>query len=536
MVPFYHLPIRWKITIFTFGIVLFSILMGAIILIGNMVELRINEMGNRSLLTARVVAQLPEIKREIGKPNGSKVIQPIVEKIRIINDDDYIVVMDMNRIRYADPSPSKIGTKFEGEDAGPAFAEHTYTSQAKGEIGISVRSFTPIMNDDLEQVGVVMVGNILPSIWEIILSVRGDFYLTITLSLVFGVWGSWLLASHIKRQTFQLEPHELARVLDERTATFHAIHEGVIAIDQFERITVMNQAAKNMLKIHGDPIGKPIREAIPETRLPEVLELGHPLYHREFYIGDTLIVSSRIPIRVDDKTVGAVAIFQDKTEVTQLAEELTGVKAFVDALRVQNHEHMNKLHTIAGLIQLGNMEKALEYVFQVTEEQEEVTQFLAKHIHDHSISGLLLGKISRGKELGIFVKVDKESKLHQIPESLDHHDLVLIIGNLIENAFDSYQGIQRNHKIIFVRIDQDPEQLTIIVEDNGKGMDSFTKKHMFEKGFSTKKTTGRGIGLFLVHEKVLKANGNVYVESEPGEGTTITITFPMSRERREAYV
>lgn len=39
-----------------------------------------------------------------------------------------------------------------------------------------------------------------------------------------------------------------------------------------------------------------------------------------------------------------------------MAEELTGVKNFVEALRVQNHEHMNKLHTIAGLIQLGKSE------------------------------------------------------------------------------------------------------------------------------------------------------------------------------------
>ncbi len=53
------------------------------------------------------------------------------------------------------------------------------------------------------------------------------------------------------------------------------------------------------------------------------------------------------------KLLGAVAMFKDRTEVKKLAEELTGVKAFVQALRVQTHEHKNKLHTIAGLLQLG---------------------------------------------------------------------------------------------------------------------------------------------------------------------------------------
>ncbi len=60
-----------------------------------------------------------------------------------------------------------------------------------------------------------------------------------------------------------------------------------------------------------------------------------------------------------------------------MAEELTGVRAFIEALRVQNHEYMNKLHTIAGLIQLGKTSEALAYVFEEKEEQESLMYFYA---------------------------------------------------------------------------------------------------------------------------------------------------------------
>ena len=124
-------------------------------------------------------------------------------------------------------------------------------------------------------------------------------------------------------------------------------------------ITIFNHKAKEILGIEGDVIGKKIVDVLPDTHLLEILEINRPIYNKDLHVRNLVIVSNRIPIKVEGKTVGAIAIFQDRTEVTKLAEELTGVKAFVSALRVQNHEHMNKLHTIAGLIQLGKKEKAL---------------------------------------------------------------------------------------------------------------------------------------------------------------------------------
>ncbi|MDP5276507.1 ATP-binding protein [Chengkuizengella axinellae] len=530
-----RLPIQIKITILSFGVVLFSICIGGTFLLGNIKSIKEEEIEKRSMIVARTVAQVPEIKNNLTKPYGWIKIYPVVEEIRIVNNVDYIVVLNNEKIRYSHPIKSMLGSISYGSDEGPAFAEHTYTSKAKGELGIAVRAFVPIINDNHEQIGVVIVGNILPTYLASISEIKYEIGVVMFLTLLLGIFGAWLLAKHIKEQMFELEPHEIVRLLVERTATFHAINEGLIAIDNQEMITIFNEKAKQMLNIHGDVVGKNIREVVPDTKLPEMLQLEHPIYNQEIQIQYTNIMSSRIPIKVDHKIVGAVAVFQDRTEVTMMAEELTGVKAFVEALRVQNHEHMNKLHTIAGLIQLGEQEQALNYVYQISEEQVELTRFLSKSISNQSIAGLLLSKVSRGKELGIRVNIDRSSILEHFPNHIDHHDFVLILGNLIENAFKALQKKEIEDKEVYVSIYQNEEICEVLIEDNGIGMSASIQEQIFKEGFTTNQDEGYGLGLYMVKNIIEKGNGEMNMNSQPEKGASFFIQFRMNQKKTAGF-
>ena len=194
--------------------------------------------------------------------------------------------------------------------------------------------------------------------------------------------------------------------------------KGLLRLMIKKRITIINSAAIEMMSLNKNQqmIGAKIHEVIPDTRLPEILKIGQPIYQGDLYVRNRAILSNRIPITVGDKTVGAVAISKNGTEVNRLAQELTGVQAFVEALRVQNHEYSNKLHTIAGLIQLEEPKKALEYIFELNEEQSGLSHLLMRKIHDDNVAGLLLGKVSRGKELGISIKIDESSEFIDFPE------------------------------------------------------------------------------------------------------------------------
>lgn len=251
-----QMPIRWKITILSYAVVIFSLLIGGMVVIANIQEQEEKELRIRSMNTARTVAELSDVKKGILRPQDWKTVNKVAEEIRIINETDYIVIMNMERIRYSHPVRELIGKPSAGEDEKPAFAEHIYFSKAEGEAGIFIRAFIPIKDENLNQIGVVAVGNKIPSITEIIADLKDEISIIVLLTLIFGLIGSLMLANHIKKQMFQLEPHEIKRMLEERTATFHSINEGVIAIDNQENITIFNDKAKKIFNVAGRVAGK----------------------------------------------------------------------------------------------------------------------------------------------------------------------------------------------------------------------------------------------------------------------------------------
>lgn len=525
------LSMNKKIMLLTFFIIAFSFLIAGTFVIGSLLNEKEEDIGQEALLVARTVANLPDIKNALQGGDfeeASEKINVVIEEIRFINQADYIVIMDMERKRYSHPSVKEVGKVSKSTDMNAAFAEHYYLSKASGEQGTMIRAFVPIMNELNIQIGVALVGFLLPSPTQIIADYNKEIAITIAISVLFSMWGAHTLGRHIKRQMFNLEPHEISKMYVERTETFNAMHEGIIAVDKELMITIFNKKACEILGIPGEPadyIGKNIYEVLPDTRLPEIVLSGNPVFDQEIYVNEHSILSNRIPIWVNGKKVGAVAVFKDLTAIKKLAEELTGVKAFVQALRVQTHEYKNKLHTISGLLHLGHTKQALEYLSQVKDEHDNVTKFLNERIYNENISGLLLSKISRGKELGIGVIIDKESKLTKFPEKLDHHDFVVLFGNLIENAFDSLTVIEKEQKEIHISIDDHDGMLAIMVSDNGIGMSQEVQSRIFESGYSTKAKENRGIGLFLVYEIVQKGNGSIEVMSEQDKGTTFLIMF-----------
>jgi PAS domain S-box-containing protein len=105
-------------------------------------------------------------------------------------------------------------------------------------------------------------------------------------------------------------------------------HDGIIAVDQDERITIFNPAAETITGIDArTAIGRHIAEVIEYTRLPSVLASGEAEVNWQLPLGKTTIITSRIPI-VDDggRTIGAFAIFRDIGDVVELAEEVTNLR------------------------------------------------------------------------------------------------------------------------------------------------------------------------------------------------------------------
>ena len=523
------LTLRTQMAAFSFLLVLLVVVIGGFFVIQKVTLVVEEEMGLRALAIARTLAQMDEIKDHVGVPGEWEYIQPIAEKTRLATGVAYIVVMDMDRIRFSHPVRDRIGKEFTDQDVGAALANHEYVSRAEGVLGHAIRAFVPIkVEEGTRQVGVVVVGVLTPNVIQVLHQVSLEVYSFIVVGLIIGLGGSLLLARNIKRAMFSMEPEEIARILQERTAIFQSMDEGVMAIDTGSRITVFNDGARRLLKLDDDVAGRPVAEVVPNTKLPRVLETGEPEHNQELLIKDTIVISNRVPVKVDGVIVGAVATFRDKTEVNALAEELTGIKTFVEAQRVQNHEYMNKLHTIAGLIQLKHYEQAMDYIFDITEEQQKITSLVSKRINDYRLAGMLLGKYARAKELKINFIIDPSSYLGKLPSTISSNALVIIAGNLLENAFDAVRTEMDEKRKVFFTIMETEDSLVMEVRDWGSGIEQGLEQKIFEHGYSSKGQS-RGIGLFLVLKTLTSMNGDIKVLRPEDGGVMMVVTLPLLR-------
>ena len=219
--------------------------------------------------------------------------------------------------------------------------------------------------------------------------------------------------------------------------------------------------------------------------------------------------------------MGAVAVFRDRTEVTNLAEALTGSRHLVEAMRAYAHEFINKLHTILGLIQLDRVEQAEQYILDVSEVHHQSVSRVMNQIEDTAVAALLVGKASRAAELGIQLQVDPRSSLSGEEHMLPSGVMVTILGNLIENATESLNHSTRKQKEIHVSILENPDGLLLCVEDTGPGILPELLPYIFEPGVSTKGEAGHGLGLVQIKDLTDLYHGQIRVESEPKSGTSI---------------
>jgi sensor histidine kinase regulating citrate/malate metabolism len=270
-------------------------------------------------------------------------------------------------------------------------------------------------------------------------------------------------------------------------------------------------------------IGAKITELISDSIFQTVITTNQPQYNKQFLINENIVIANSFPLYIKDRAVGTVITFSNLTEANRLAEELTGVRKIVEALRARTHEFSNKLHAISGLIELGSYEEAKKYVTRVASNERTLISCLLSNFRANAVAGLLMGKVSEAEEKGIRYEIDKDSNLFTLPDYFDEHALVIVLGNLIENAFDAAKKHADNPEV-HVSVKQTETMIEIKVRDNGPGISPKLKDKIFEPGFTTK-SSGTGYGLYNVKSRVKMANGEISFTNEK-KGTTFFLNIP----------
>jgi len=123
--------------------------------------------------------------------------------------------------------------------------------------------------------------------------------------------------------------------------------------------------------------------------------------------GERVIVVNSRPVHRDDRALGTVLTFRDRTDLDMLTRELDAVRSLTDGLRAQRHEYSNRLHTLSGLLQLDHRAEALEYLQALTETGAGRPSGIDGAVADPYLSALLLAKTEQAREKDVELAADR---------------------------------------------------------------------------------------------------------------------------------
>ncbi|HEX5332876.1 MAG TPA: sensor histidine kinase [Cellulomonas sp.] len=489
--------------------------------------------GETSLAIARTVASMPEVIAGLSAPNPALVIDPIAERVRGATGAAFIVVADDQGIRLSHPNPRLIGTSLlvdADENPLSVLAGNTFIGVQTGSLGRSMRAKVPIRSANGMIVGLVSVGVLEAHVSSELSARLPESSVPPLLGLGLGALGAFLLARRVKRQTFGLEPREIAALLEQREAMLHSVREGALTIDSAGRLTLINDEATRLIGIGTSALGRELADVAPEGRLRDVLTGRVAGLDEVVLVGDRVVVVNRMPVEVHGRPVGAVVTLRDRTDLDGLLHELDDVRTLADALRAQEHEFANRLHVIGGLLELERYAEAVQFVNVNSSLHQELAAALVGQVGDPILSALLLGKASVASERGITLRVSMRT---DVPVgAVDSQSLVTILGNLIDNALDSAaHGGTGGH--VDVSLGVAGSELQLRVHDSGPGIDPTLSAEIFRDGFTTKVASGtgrrRGLGLALVSQAVHRHDGRIVVDNV--DGAVFTVTLPLRHQQ-----
>ncbi len=514
-------------------LLLMFLLLGALVsitwlMVSMLVSSILEEYIGRNALNVSKTVSLTTVVHEGLKNKNSTQIQLYAESVRKATGARFVVVGDHEGRRYSHPVPERIGKLMVGGDNPRALERgEAYVSKAVGTLGPSMRGKVPIFANSGKVIGVVSVGYLQETVESVT-----EGYLQRVLLWVFGLFlfggiGTWLIARNVKQSIFGLEPVEIARLFRERNAILDSIREGVVAINDKGQVTMLDHEAAKILKIPPESgIGTSIESILPQTRMLEVLKSGEEQFDQEMIIGGIEVIVNRVPIWQNDRVAGVVSSFRRKDEIDRMAQELTQIQEYSEVLRTQTHEYSNKLHTLAGLIQLGSHQEALDLIGRETSGYQELLGTLAETVPEPLLSAIILGKYNRAQELRIIFQLDPESRMIDIPKKINRGKIVTILGNLLENALEAAQENTSGKRTVLLSMTDFGNDLIFEVEDSGSGIEDESVDLSLQHGFTTKSGTGRGIGLSLVHENLKYLGGHLTVVRSSLGGMRFTIYIP----------
>ncbi|MDF1663033.1 MAG: ATP-binding protein [Planctomycetota bacterium] len=334
-------------------------------------------------------------------------------------------------------------------------------------------------------------------------------------------------------------------------AILEGMIEGVVAVGRDETIVQMNQVAASLLKTTAEEsIGRKIWES---ARIPTLTETVTKVLKE----GQQLRVELKISVGVEDRVVdlyaaplegeegevaGAVLVLYDVTRLRRLEAIRRDFIANV------SHELKTPLTAIRGLIEtmIDDQEMPATMRQRFLTKAEKQTSRLSQIVVDL----LHLSRVESEKDAIRRVMLDLRSPIREtiqrlaplvesknlrleaeipdqpLPYKGDFEALQQLVGNLLTNAVQYSPPEQK----IILKLESDAEGYLLSVQDFGTGIEARHQERIFQRFYRVDKARSRelggtGLGLSIVKHIALAHDGQVWVESVLGQGSTFFARF-----------
>ena len=486
--------------------------------------------GQRMIAVAENLASTPIVRERFADPFAAQLLAPDVDRAVALSGAELAEIVDPTGIVRVSTDPSRIGRRLDLSGSGAVRGRAWF-----GDLDVDgvdcLAGQVPINDVDGVVLAVVSVSERYPSVWQLLGGAGERLLVYLGLGAALGAMASWLLSRRIKRQTRGLEIAEIAGLAEHREALLHSIREGVVAVDDDGVVTVLNDSAQALLDLTDDDVGRRVDEIDLDPAVAEFLLAGGDGRAAQ---SDVVIVTrtrvlalNRRSATSQGRRIGTVTTMRDSTELASMQGQLSSHKSVTDTLRAQTHEFANQLHTISGLVQLGEYDSVHDFVGALTRRRAEISDAVTQLVTDPAVAALLIAKTSLAAESGVELTIDPDSHLSALDPALST-DVITLLGNLIDNAVDVSEGSDAGR--VTVHLD-DTEGMTVSVTDSGPGVPEHLREEIFTRGVTSKPDVpgGRGIGLALVRLVSAQLGGTVEVTDAPGGGACFRVSLPPAR-------
>ncbi|WP_427925180.1 ATP-binding protein [Streptomyces sp. cg40] len=498
--------------------------------------------GRRVGALAEQLAANPLVRTELPRPESGEALAPLTHSVLVQSGVSSVTVADGSGRIVSSTNPTVVGDRLPlgpGVSRGRGWSG-SLTWDGSHELVAQVPVLGAASTDLGRTLGTVMIGEASPTVWQRLGGASSYLLAYLGIASGLGLAGSWLLSRRVRRQTLGLEPREITGLAEHREAMLYGIAEGVVALDPQQRLTLVNEVGKQLLDLPETCVGMTLDDLGIDGRLRDVLTgAGADRRHRHDEVvirRGRVLVMNRMTVTKNERPLGSVTTLRDRTELAQLEREIGSFRSSSELLRAQAHEFANQLHTISGLIQIGEQDEVVRYVRALTRRRQSLDMTLGRRVHEPTVAALLMAKYSLAAERRITLRISDTTALGRL-EPEDSADVATVVGNLLDNAIDAAASGGDFHgdsgdvePWVEVDIRQDASSVEIVVCDSGPGIAPALAQEVFRHGFTTKAAAEgeRGIGLALTRLVCERRGGEIAV-TNTAEGARFTARLSVHR-------